>query len=475
MTRARLAASCIVTLASLAPASVAGSPQESSEEVPLIPRTVFFGNPERANVQISPDGTHLAYLAPHQNVLNVWTERTDGTGSRAVTTSTTRPIRSYFWAHNNEQIIYRQDRGGDENFRLYAVDLATGQERDLTPYEGVQARVIGTDRAFPDEILVALNRRVPQLHDVWRINTRTGTAEMIFQNDEGFASMIADRKFRVRVASRFDAHGGSRTFMRDSDDAASEWYELASWPMEDSVTSGPVSFSGDGKHVFMLDSRRTDTSALFRFTPPGEDRDGAYKQVAMHQRADIADIVFEPLTGKPQAVAFEITRREWSVLDPFVLADWVYLKQVADGELEIVSRDHDDDTWIVSYVRDDGPVEYYVYERHEKKAELLFTSRPALMGLPLAKMRAVEIPARDGLRLVSYLTTPASRAARDLPTVLLVHGGPWSRDSWGYNSIHQWLANRGYAVLSVNFRGSTGFGKAFLNAGNYEWAGRMTT
>ncbi|MHC5001812.1 MAG: S9 family peptidase, partial [Planctomycetota bacterium] len=460
------AAVAVALAASLAVASPA-----TAQAVELIPREVFFGNPDRAQVRVSPDGEQLAYLAPNRGVLNVWVERLDGSESRPVTLVTGRPIRTYQWAENGRQIIYLRDQGGNENFVVFAVDLDTGAERSLTPTEGVQARLVATDRQFPDEILVALNDRVPQMHDVYRVNTRTGERRPVFRNERGFVSMIADHDFRIRVATRYAAGGGMRAYMRD--DESSGWYELARWGLEDAAVSGPISLDRDGRSIYLLDSRRSDTAGLHVFVPPDAESDGRYERLASRQRTDVADVIFHPVTGAPQAVAFDHARREWQVLDPAIEADWAVLTRVADGEMDLVSRDNADVTWVVSYRRDDGPVEYYRYDRRRREAELLFTNRSALLGRTLAKMRPVQIPARDGLQLVSYLTTPPQRSPIGLPTVLLVHGGPWARDSWGYNPLHQWLANRGYAVLSVNFRGSTGFGKGFLNAGNYEWSRRM--
>jgi dipeptidyl aminopeptidase/acylaminoacyl peptidase len=446
-----------------APAVVAAEPD-------LIPRQAFFGNPDRANVRLSPDGARLSYLAAHEGVLNVWVRTIGLDDDRPVTSATTRPISLYFWAMNGDQIIYMQDEAGDENFHVYAVDLDTGERRDLTPFDGVQARITAIDRDHPDELLVSVNNRVPQLHDVWRVNTRTGEREMVFENSDGYIGLQADRDFEIRLASRINARGGMDVFTRDPGNDS--WYELVRWGMEDSMNSGPLGLSGDGRTIFLTDSRRSDTGRLYAYHLDGEGGP-SYELVAFDDRVDVSDVIFEPRTRRPQAVAFEYTRREWLVLDPSIGDDFEALAEVADGELSITSRDLDDDTWIVAFVRDNGPVAYYLYDRTSREATYLFSNRPELDGLSLARMRPVVVRSRDGFDLVCYLTTPLERRERDLPLVLLVHGGPWGRDSWGYNSLHQWLANRGYAVLSVNFRGSTGFGKRFLNAGNREWAGRM--
>ena len=434
----------------------------------LIPRSVLFGNPDRAAVRISPDGTQLSYLAPHNDVLNVWVQTVGKDDARPITNAIKRPIRIYFWAHNSEQILYPQDAAGNENFHLFAVNVQTGDEIDLTPFESVQARVIKTDRDFPDEILVGINNRVPKWHDVWRINTRTGERQLVFENDE-YVALLVDNRFQIRAGMRFLKDGSQIVYVRDADDQP--WYELIHWQQEDTLTSGVSGFSRDGQTIYMHDSRSGDKAGLYAYSSVGEEP--TYDLIARSDLSDLSQVVFDPATGRPQAVAFEYTRRQWQILDPAIEDDWNYLTNLRDGEMLVASRSHDDRLWIVVYVRDDGPVEYFLYDRDEGEATFLFTNRSELADHKLAKMKPVVITARDGLKLVSYLTTPLGKKPRNLPMVLLVHGGPWSRDSWGFNSLHQWLANRGYAVLSVNFRGSTGFGKQFVNAGDREWAGAM--
>jgi dipeptidyl aminopeptidase/acylaminoacyl peptidase len=440
------------------------------EQVELIPRDVFFGNPDRASLRISPDGKHLAYLAPRNGVLNVWVQTLGKDDARPITNAKERPIMSFFWAENSEQIIYAIDTGGDENFRLYAATLDGGDEIALTPFDNVQARVVATDRDYPDEILAAVNNRIPQLHDVIRINTRTGEREGVYMNNEGYVGFVPDSDFNIRIAIRYRPDGGTDAFHRDSNDG--EWELFASWDMEDSATSSPVEFTRDGSTLYMIDSSRANTSGLYagRFDDEGQF---TTELIARNPRADVSNAVVDPATGLVQAVSFEYDRVEWMIIDSSIEPDWRTLRNVTDGDFDIISRSRDDRHWIVAYVVDNGPVRYYHYDRDAGEVAFLFTNRSSLEGKQLANMKPVVIEARDGLKLVSYLTLPLQSEGRNLPMVLLVHGGPWARDRWGYNPMHQWLANRGYAVLSVNFRGSTGFGKDFLNAGNREWAGKM--
>jgi dipeptidyl aminopeptidase/acylaminoacyl peptidase len=461
----------VVTFVSVLMAAGTLSARPRAADPELIPRTVFFGNPDRINVQISPDGTRLSYLAPHEGVLNVWMQTIGQDDAKPVTRSATRPIRVYFWSWNGEQIIYRQDRNGDENFHLYAVDLKTGEELDLTPQEGVQARLVAHDRNFPDDILVAINNRDPSLHDIWNVNTRTGQSEMVFQSDGGYVEFMADSQYQVRVACKVDPRtGGLECDARDSN--GEPWYELARWSLEDADTSGPIGLSRDGQTIYLMDSRGRNTGGLHAFWV-GDKNGPTYTQLAFSEKADLDDVVVDPVSGRPQAAIFEYARKEWQIIDHSIDADLARLKEISEGDFTIVSRDRNDAIWVVNYLRDDGPAKYYLYDRGTRQSTFLFSNRDELEGLPLARMQPVIIKARDGLNMVSYLTVPRGKSNNRVPMVLLVHGGPWARDRWGYNGLHQWLANRGYAVLSVNYRGSTGFGKAYLNAGNREWAGKM--
>ena len=440
---------------------------------PLIPRRVFFGNPDKASPQISPDGTHISFLAPVDDVLNVWVAPTeDPSAARPVTQDKGRGIRRHGWTFSANRITYQQDSGGDENWHIYTVDLETGDTRDLTPLDGVQAQLQRDSHEHPGHIQVGLNDREAQFHDLYLIDLDTGERELVLQND-GFAFFVTDDDFTVRFAARLTADGGIEFLRRGQ---AGEWEHAFTVNSEDSVTTGPLEFDKDGRALFMTDSRGRDTAALTSI-----DLDTGHVTVlAEDDRADVADTLLHPTERTVQAVAFNYDRKSWQVMDDAVAADLEYLANISPGDIEIVSRTLDDSCWIVAYLLDDGPVRYYRYLRQERDAQFLFTNRTALEGLSLVKSHPVVIPARDGLNLVCYYSLPleadpvqSGAVSEPLPLVLLVHGGPWARDSWGYNPFYQLLANRGYAVLSVNFRGSTGFGKNFVNAGNMEWGGRM--
>ncbi|MDG2054425.1 MAG: S9 family peptidase [Phycisphaerales bacterium] len=450
--------------------SEGASAYQNGDATSLIPRAVLFGNPQRAGVEISPDGKWIGYLAPLDGVLNVWIEPVDGGEARAITTSADRPIQNYTWARNGDQILYMQDKGGDENNHVYAVNIDDLSERDLTPFENTSASLVGGHRDRPDEVLIQMNNRNPQFMDLHRVNTRSGNSEMIFQNDEGFVGMIPDDDWVVRARTRMTPDGGTFTEVRDS--IGGDWYEFAAVGMEDAMTTSPAGFSKDGSVMYMIDSRGRNTAAAFKVKP---DAAGNHQSdvIYSNEKADVSDFMSNPISGEPEAAASEHLRKNWTVLDPAIDADITGIGHLNEGDFEVISRSGDDRTWIVAYEQDAGPVAYYLWDRDTQAGRFLFTNRPELESLPLAHMTPVEIEARDGLTMTAYLTLPKGVESGPLPMVLLVHGGPWARDHWGYNSYHQWLANRGYAVLSVNFRGSTGFGKDFLNAGNRQWAGEM--
>jgi dipeptidyl aminopeptidase/acylaminoacyl peptidase len=440
----------------------------------LIPRDTFFGNPDRVNPDLSPDGTHLAFVAPVGGVLNLWVGSPEAPGkAKALTHDTGRGITNYSWTHTNKHIVYLQDLNGDENWRLHSINVDTGKTLDLTPQEGVQARIQQTSPDFPTEILVGLNDRDPAHHDLWRVNFVTGEKTLFFQNDDGYAGFTTDDDFTLRLAVRFTPDGGNEIFERKSD----AWSSIAKIGAEDSLTTSPAGFDKTGKVLYMIDSRGRDTAALMAW----DLTTGKSRIVHADPRSDVGGVLAHPTDKTILAVANNYEKRTWKVLDPVTEKDFAFLRSKASGaEFSVVSQTQDNAHWVVAFYSDTSPTRYYHFDRTRSDLDFLFTNQTDLENLPLASMHPVKIRARDGLELVSYLTLPPGSHAKGsmkpdspVPMVLFVHGGPWARDSWGYHPYHQWLANRGYAVLSVNYRGSTGFGKGFLNAGNFEWAAKM--
>jgi dipeptidyl aminopeptidase/acylaminoacyl peptidase len=440
--------------------------------VELIPREVLFGNPERVSPRLSPDGTKLAWIAPKDGVLNVWLAPVspqtgvDWDQAEVVTDDTDRGIRQFAWAHDNKHLLYLQDTGGDENWRLHDVDLSTMQRRDLTPFENVQTQIVAIERDFPTEILVGLNKDNPQLHDVYRLDLSNGDLTKEVENP-GFLGWLADTKLVIRGAFRPLPDGAIVALVRDGAD--DEWRELMTVPAEDALTTDAVTFSADGRSLLLVSSVGGETARLVRF----DLATGAQEVLAEDPQADVSGVRVDPDTREPQVVVVLKDRSDYLVLDPAVADDLTAIRALHPGDPTFVSSDDAETTWLIAFTNDTGAVPYFAYDRATKQGSFLFEHQPALSKYTLAPMVPFAFTARDGLTLHGYATFPPDGLRESLPTVLNVHGGPWHRDTWGYNPEAQWLANRGYLCLQVNFRGSTGYGKAFVNAGDREWGAKM--
>ena len=339
-----------------------------------------------------------------------------------------------------------QDNDGDENFHLYAANLKSGETRDLTPFLGVRAFPAGLEPQKPDEMLVALNRRDKALFDVWRVDLRSGAVTLVAENSGDIVDWAVDSDLRVRGAQVSKVEGGGEFRVRDTE--AAPWRTLRTWSIADQFQA--IDFSADVKTIFVQTNLGTDTVGLYEM----EAATGKLTKITADPGVDLGKVFENPVTRKIEAVTFKRDRTRWEVLEPALGKDFAGLARAAQGDFDILNRDLADKTWLVRYVNDAGPVKYYAWDRGMQKATFLFSSRPLLERYTLAPMRPVEIKTRDGLSLPSYLTLPVGVAPKNLPMVLWVHGGPWARDEWGYNAYAQWYANRGYAVLQVNYRGS---------------------
>ncbi|NOT39365.1 MAG: S9 family peptidase [Alphaproteobacteria bacterium] len=461
-----LALALAATAAIIASATAAFGPND------LIPRKVLFGNPERTAPYLSPDGKKIAFTAAVGGVMNLWVAPVDDmAAAKAVTQEKRRPIMKYFWARNGDYLLYLQDQGGNENFHLYAVDLDTNTTRDLTPHKNVRAEVIADSYERPDELLIGLNNRDARWHDVWLINVVTGEAKLVLKND-GFTTIIADNDLEVRLASKSLPDGGQEYFRFDG----TAWKPFATVPGDDALTTEPLFFDTGNKSIYMIDSRGRDKSALVKV-------DMATRKstvVGAADKADVAYIIKHPETHEILAYASEYDRMEWKALKSEIKADIAFLDKQVSGYWAVLSQSQDGELWTLWIDNPGEPIRFALFDRDKRALKTLFAARPSLEGAPLPRTQPHVIEARDGLELVSYLTLPKGSDGdgdgvpdKPLPLVLHVHGGPWSRDSFAYNPTNAWLANRGYAVLAVNFRGSTGFGKAFVNAGDKQWAGKM--
>ena len=456
--------------------AAAGAAEPDAPSGPtLIPRAALFGNPVRTQARLSPDGKYISFLAPKDGFLNVWLAPFGKLGSaKAITSDKKRGIREHSWALDGRHILFLQDEGGDENWRVHSVDIETAKQVDLTPFKDVQAQVVGGSHKHPNVILIGLNDRVPEWHDLYEVDVRNGQRKLVEKNEQQFAGYVPDLDLQPRIAVQTLPSGGGQLFRR----TGKGWQSFLEYGQDDSLTTNPLTVEADGRTALLLSAVGRDKAALVRV----DLESGSQSVVGESSQADISDVWVEPRTHEPQAYAVEYLHTEITPLTPDARKDIERLRGTLGPQFTVSSRTLDDRKWIVVV---DDPVHVlstYLYDRDSGQVTKLFDQRPELANAPLQPMLARELKSRDGLTLVAYLTLPrgtddkrsgSDKPAQPMPLVLNVHGGPWARDSYGFHPEHQWLANRGYAVLSVNFRGSTGFGKRFINAGDHEWGRKM--
>ena len=445
----------------------------SAARSPVIPLRVLFGGGDLGAGTLSPDGRSVAFLAPHGREWSIWVAPIDKPEARrAVVTETSRGLRGFMFSATGSHLLYVLDETGEENDRWFAVDLASLRTVALS-YRGVRAKLAALSGLYPGEVLLEMNERDHRQFDLVRVSLADGSRRTVFQNT-GFSTVITDGQFRLRYAAAQTDEGGSRWYVRAGEEWK-PWYEVA---QADALGSRMLGLSADGRTLYTLDSRGRATAALYAV----DTATGTRRLLHADPQADVDDVIRHPVTGLVQAASTRYLRQRWVALDPEFAIDLERLQKfAAGGELNIRMRSVDERTWVISVDRADATTKVYLYDRASGTAKLWYDTQPALARHDLVPMHGVEIRARDGLVLPSYLSLPPGsdlkgdgRPEQPQPLVLLVHGGPWLRDTYGLDSTHQWLANRGYAVLSVNFRGSTGLGKALANAGDKEWGRKMS-
>ena len=443
---------------------------ESKVSTPLIPRSIIFGNPDRTLARISPDGAHVSWLAPKDGVMNVWVAPADDpANAKVITSDTYRGIQTYSWAPNNRYVYYIQDQGGDENFHVYSANIETGEVVDLTPIgEGARAQIEAVSSERPDHLVVGINERNPQLFDPYLIDVTTGTRKLLMENP-GYIGWLIDNNLEPRFGFAPTPEGGGKVVDFDGN-------VMVEILPEDFLTTQPIGFNQANDAVYMIDSRNRDKAALTVVSV----ETGETTTLAESAKADISGVLTDARTYEPIAYSANFLKSAWYALGDEAAGDLKTLSAALSGSLSIVATTSDMSKWVVYEDATEKSGAYYIYDRNSKSVKSMVVQRPGLAEYKLAPMQALALDSRDGLTLVSYLTLPLGsdtdgdgRPEEAVPMVLWVHGGPWARDNYGYNSVHQWLANRGYAVLSVNYRGSTGFGKAFTRGSVGEWAGKM--
>jgi dipeptidyl aminopeptidase/acylaminoacyl peptidase len=444
---------------------------------PLIDREILFGNPEISGAQISPDGKYLAFIKPWKDTRNVWVKKTGEpfSAARLMTTETKRPVAGFLWSRDSKYLGFVKDHDGDENFNLYAVDPAAavpaGAEappaRDLTGLKGVRVQLVHAPKTEPGVLYVGINDRDKAWHDLYKVNLATGEKTLIRKNTDRIAGWEFDVKDQLRLAER-SADSGETEILRVDANGFNKIYSC-----EIFETCGALRFHKDGKRVYLMHNK------------------GALDLVSL-ELMDVATGKLEPVESDPQkrvdfGGALFSERTDDLILTSYVddktrvyfkdkafEADYKWLQSKLPGrEIGLGSHTTDENLWVVGAGSDTEPGETYLWDRKAKKLDLQYRIREKLPREALASMQPIRYKSSDGLEIPAYLTLPKGVPAKALPTLVIPHGGPWARDNWGYNPLAQFFANRGYAVLMPNFRGSTGFGKKFLNAGNGEWGKLM--
>lgn len=438
----------------------------AAEPPPLIPRTSLFHPAERSAPQISPDGRLLSWIAATNGASGLWVRSFEPGEPRLVALDPNGTLRQPTWQADSRALLFLQDTDASGAPHLFQVHLASGNVRDLTPFLGVSARLVATSPARPDALLVTLNLRDRRLPELFRIEPFTGALVMEEENPGDITAWHADTLLQPRLAQVRQADGQSALSTRP--DARSLWRPLLRWGPDEALGRF-VAFGPTGSNAWIISSVGAPAPRLLDI----HLAQGRTTVAARDPRYDVTDVLIHPASNTLQAVQFTRDRAQWQILDPHLKPDFEAIQAFADADLDVIDRDLKDQRWTLALSYDHRPTQYALYDRSTRTVTPLFDESPPPHPAPLARTRPFQFTARDGLPLEGYVTLPSGLEPRGLPAVLLVHGGPWSRTIWGYDPEVQWLANRGYAVLQVNFRGSTGYGKEHLQAGDREWGGKI--
>jgi dipeptidyl aminopeptidase/acylaminoacyl peptidase len=473
--RISFAAACLLWAALLVFGTIASA---QNGLPPLIDREVFFGNPEIAGAQISPDGKYIAFRKPYKDTMNVWVKRADEPFDRArlITNETKRPIRSQFWSRDGKYILFVNDFGGDENFNVYAVDPAAtpaaGAEvataRNLTDLKKVRAFIYEVPRSQPDTIYVGLNDRDARWHDLYKVRVSTGERQLIKQNTDRFDGYQFDNAGKLRLATRVPENGDKELLRLDADGKATKVYSCNVFE-----TCYPVRFHKDNRRVYMVTNKGDVDLIRLVLLDPKTGKEELVESDPMN-RVDFGNVLYSDVTDEIIYTEYDDDKPRRYFKDKSYEADYKLLqKQLPNKEISFGSSTRDEMLWMITAWSDTEPGETYLFDRKSKKLTKQYRVRERLPREHLAEMRVVRYKSSDGMEISAYLTLPKGVPAKNLPTIINPHGGPWGRDTWGYKSLAQFAANRGYAVLQPNFRASTGFGKKFLDAGNNQWGDKM--
>ncbi len=449
----------------------------NAQNVPIIDREIFFGDPEVSAGQLSPDGKWLTFIKPYQDVRNIWIKSVDEDFDKArpLTADTLRPIPGYFWSRDSRYILYVQDKGGDENYHVYAVDPFSKVKgpgnvppaRNITDFDGVRAIIQNVPRTNPKIMYVGMNDRDASWHDLYEVNIQSGERKLIYENVDRISGFDFDHKDEIRLASRVK-NDGSTELLKYEDGKFSPFYDCS---FEE--TCYVYDFHKDNNQVYMVTNKgdRNLTELVLYDLSSGKE---TFIEKDPKNEADFGGLYLSKITKEPIATIYTGDKTDIYFKNSAYEKDYKWLEtQLPGAEINLGSSTDDERRYLVYANSDTDPGAAYLFDRDNQKLIFQYRPRPELPTEHLCTMEAIRYKSTDGLEIPAYLTIPKGAEAKGLPAIMLIHGGPWARDYWGYDSYAQFLANRGYVVLQPNFRSSTGFGKDFLNAGNGEWGDLM--
>jgi dipeptidyl aminopeptidase/acylaminoacyl peptidase len=451
---------------------------QKTTEVPLINREVFFDNPEISGGQLSPDAQFMTFIKVYKGTMNIWIKKTDEPfeKGRPITADTTRPVRGYFWSDDSKYVLYSQDKGGNENFHVYAVnptdvvDAQTGvpAARDLTPVEGARAYIYNVSKKNPNKMWIGLNSRDKAWHDLYELNLATGKMTLIRENKDRIDGWTFDWDENVRLATRSNENGSSDILRVDADKLT----PIFQAPLLESAYI--VAFTPDNKQVYLVTNKGKERnfSELLLLNP--ETSETVFVEKDPLSKVDFESAVFSDKSRALLYTSYVDTMTRHYFKDKTFETDYTFLEsQFVGNKIGISSQDKTEDKWLVNVYSDVSPAKVYLFDRTTRKVTFQYDPRPKLPREHLSAMEPLTYKSSDGLEIPAYITYPKGKTRKNLPLMVMPHGGPWARDYWGYNRYAQFWANRGYAVLIMNFRGSTGYGKQFLDAGNGQWGELM--
>ncbi|KAF5072368.1 Dipeptidyl aminopeptidase BIII [anaerobic digester metagenome] len=453
---------------------------QDSKLPPLLDRELFFDNPEISGGQLSPDGKFISFVKPYNGVMNIWVKTLEEpfAAARPLTADKQRPVRSYFWSRDGKYILYVQDKGGDENFNIYAVNPAekapagaeVPENRDLTNLKGVRVQIYSVPKTDPDAIYIGLNDRDPAWHDLYMMKLSTGERTLIRQNsgEDRITGWIFDWDDQLRLAMRANADG-SNDILRVDDNGFTPIYTTNVFE-----TAYPVAFDKNNQRVYLITNKGDDVDLTRLILLDPKTLKEEFVEADPRQRVDLGDVAFSDLRREIIYTSYEDDRNRLYWKDKDFEADYKRISEQLPGVEPYFARTTADERfWIIGSYSDVDPGTTYLFDRVTKKLTFQYRPRPNIPVEHMANMQAIRYPSSDGLEIPAYLTLPKGVEPKNLPLIVMPHGGPWARSGWGFNSYAQFLANRGYAVLDPNFRASTGYGKKFINAGNNEWGRKM--